>query len=59
VSLVEYVAEDGRKGLWSYEHHMPQYRGIPGPGSRGWGARWQEGIGGFEDSIRNVNEENI
>jgi hypothetical protein len=25
----------------------------------GWGAAWGEGIGGFGDSICNVNEENI
>ena len=37
VSLVAYVAEDGRRGPWSCEDHMPQYRGMPGPGSRsGW-----------------------
>ena len=40
VSLVAYVAEDclnGRRGPWSCEDHMSQYRGMPGPGSRsGW-----------------------
>jgi hypothetical protein len=41
---------------------MPQYRGIPGPGSRsGWiGEQGRgEGIGDFWDTIENVNEENI
>ena len=38
-----YVAEDaelainGMRGPWSCKGHMPQYRGMPGPGSRsGW-----------------------
>jgi hypothetical protein len=36
VALAVYVAEDalvnGRRGPWSCEDSMPQYRGIPGPG---------------------------
>jgi hypothetical protein len=38
-----YVAEDGlvshqwERGPWSCEGSMPQYRGLPGPGSgSGW-----------------------
>jgi hypothetical protein len=28
---------NGRRGPWSCEDSMPQYRGMPGPGSRnGW-----------------------
>jgi hypothetical protein len=46
---------------------MPQYRGMPGPGSRnGWVSRGRgERIGGFRgetrngDNIQNVNKENI
>jgi hypothetical protein len=41
---------------------MPQYRGIPGPKSKcGWVEEqvWGKGIGVFQDSIWNVNEENI
>ena len=41
--LAAYVAEDGlvvingRKDPWSCEGSMPQYTGMPGPGSRiGW-----------------------
>jgi hypothetical protein len=41
--LVAYVAEDGLVGHqweekpWSWEDHVPQYRGMPGPGSgSGW-----------------------
>jgi hypothetical protein len=56
-SVVAYVAEDGlvgngRRGPWSCEDHMPQYRGMPGPGSgSGWvGEQGREGIGNFGDS---------
>jgi hypothetical protein len=43
---------------------MSQYQGMPEPGSgSGWvgeqGGERVEGIGGFWDSILNVNEENI
>jgi hypothetical protein len=41
---------------------MPQYRGIPGLGSRsGWVGEKGRGevIVDFQDSIWNVNEENI
>ena len=40
MSLVAYVPEDGlviingRRGPWYCEDHMPQYRGMIGPGSR-------------------------
>jgi hypothetical protein len=45
---------------WSCKLYMPQYRGMPGPRSgSGWvGEQGQEGIGDFQDSIWNVNEEN-
>jgi hypothetical protein len=43
MALAAYVAEDGlighqwRRGTWSCEGFMPQYRGMPGPESRsGW-----------------------
>ena len=59
MSLAAYVAEDGlvgiigRRGSWSCEDNAPQYRGLPGPGSRSgwWGAGQGEGIGDFQDSI--------
>jgi hypothetical protein len=43
----------GRGVPWSSEDHMPQYRGMPGPGSRnGWlGRRESKDIGGFGDRI--------
>ena len=35
---------NGRRGLWSCEGSMPQYRGMPGPGSRsGWVGEQGEG----------------
>jgi hypothetical protein len=39
---------------------MPQYRGMPGPRSgSGWVEEWVgERVGGFSDSIGNVNEIN-
>ena len=54
-----YVAEDGlvvingRRGLWSCEVSMPQYRGMPGPGSvsRGWG----KGMEVFRGETRNLH----
>jgi hypothetical protein len=33
------VAIIGRRGPWSCEDYMPQYRGMPGPGS------WSEWVG--------------
>jgi hypothetical protein len=41
MALAAYVAEEGlineRRGPWSNECSMPQYRGMPTPGSRsGW-----------------------
>jgi hypothetical protein len=73
VELVIYVAEDGlvgheRRGPWSYEVSMPQYRGMLGPGMGvgGLGSRGSgEDIGDFGgetmngDNISNVNKENI
>ena len=51
VALAIYVAEDGlvaiggRRGPWSCEGSMPQYREMPGPGS---GSDWvsEQGIRG-------------
>jgi hypothetical protein len=43
VFVVEYVTEFGlvginvRRGPWSCEYYMPQFREMPGPGS---GSRW-------------------
>jgi hypothetical protein len=56
IALASYVAEDGlaiigRRGPWSCANSMPQYRGIPGQGSRsgGFGSRGSgEGIGGLQ-----------
>ena len=52
VALAIFVAEDGlvvingRRGPWSCEGFMPQYRGMPGPGSRsGWVGQQGEGTG--------------
>ena len=41
----DYVAINGRRGPWSCEDSMPQYRGMPGPGSGSW---WvgEQGDGG-------------
>jgi hypothetical protein len=36
---------NGRRG-WSYEGSMPQYRGMPWPGSRSGWVGEQEGKGG-------------
>jgi hypothetical protein len=53
VALAIYVAKsviNVRRGPWSYEGSMPQYRGMPGPGmgvgglERGWG----EWVGDFQ-----------
>jgi hypothetical protein len=51
MALAAYVAEDGlishqwRRGPWSCEGSMPQYRGMPGLGSRSGqvGKQGQEG----------------
>jgi hypothetical protein len=56
VSLAAHVAEDGLVShQWeerSYKDHMPQYRGMPGPGSgSGWVGEGGERIGDFWDSI--------
>ena len=52
MALAAYVGEDclvvinGRRGPWSYEGSMPQYRGMPGPGSRsGWVGKQGSGEG--------------
>jgi hypothetical protein len=57
LSLAAYVAEDGLVShQWEEsEDHMPQYKGMPGPGSgSGWFGK-QGGVGGdigdFRDSI--------
>jgi hypothetical protein len=40
MTLAAYVTEDGlvghhgRRGPWSWEGSMPQYRGMPEPGSK-------------------------
>jgi hypothetical protein len=56
MALAANVAEDGlvgingRRGPWSCEDSIPQYRGMPGPGGRhGWVVEQGEGegIGGF------------
>jgi hypothetical protein len=40
-----YSVINGRKGPWSCEGSMPQYRGIPGLGSRsGWVGEQGEGV---------------
>jgi hypothetical protein len=51
VSLAAYVEEggldghNGRRGPWSYEDYMPQYRGMPGPGTRsGWVGEKNRGL---------------
>jgi hypothetical protein len=58
VSLAAYVTEDGlighhgRRGPWSCEGSMPQYRGMPGPGSwNGWVGEQGKGGGnrGFSE----------
>jgi hypothetical protein len=60
MSLVAYVAEDGlvshqwEERLLGYcEDHMPQYRGIPGPGS---GSGWIEEQGRMEGRYRGLWE---
>jgi hypothetical protein len=53
VALAVFVVEDGlvsingRKGPWSCEGSMPQYRGMPGPGT---------GVGGLGSRGRGVEE---
>jgi hypothetical protein len=60
VSLVAYVAEYGLVGYEWEERPLVLSRSYaPKQGNArsrkqewvGWGARWQEGIGGFRDSI--------
>ena len=53
--LVAYVAEDGlwvngRIGSWSCEDYMPQYRGMPGPGS-GSGQVGEQGVGNVKGTF--------
>jgi hypothetical protein len=49
----------GRENPWSCKLCMPQYRGTPGPRSgSGWVGGQGRGMGDFQDSIWNVNEEN-
>jgi hypothetical protein len=43
---------NGRRDLWSSDGSVPQYRGMPGPGSRsGWVGEQEEGGGdrGFSE----------
>ena len=43
---------NGRRGPWSCEDYMPQYREMPGPGSaNGWVREQEEGRGyrGFSE----------
>ena len=41
-----YSVINGRRGPWSCEGSMPQYRGMPGPESRsGWVGKLFEGGG--------------
>ena len=45
---------NGRRGPWSYEGSMTQYRGMPGPGSgSGWVGEQGEGEG---DKGRRLSE---
>jgi hypothetical protein len=44
-----YLPINGRRGPWSFEDHMPQYRGMPGPGSRNGWVREQDGGNGIRD----------
>jgi hypothetical protein len=46
---------NGKRGSWSCEGSIPQYRGMPGPG-RGSGWVGEQGVGG-ED--RGISEEKI
>ena len=68
MSLVVYVAEDGLVGHQWEERPLVLRRSYsPIQGNTrarnkewvSWGAGWREGIGGFGDSILNVNEDNI
>jgi hypothetical protein len=57
MALAAYVAEDGlvvindRRGPWSCEASMPQYRRMPGSGNRsGWvGEQGEGGDRGFSE----------
>jgi hypothetical protein len=47
----------GRRGPWSYEGSMPQYRGMPGPGSgSGWVGEQGEGGGDREFSEKKLGK---
>jgi hypothetical protein len=68
VSLVAYVAEDGLVGHhWEERSLVLQRSYAPLQGNAiaskgewvGWGVGWGKGIGGFKDSIWNVNEKNL
>jgi hypothetical protein len=59
-----YVAEDGlvghngRRGPWSCEGYMAQYKGIPGPGCRSGSVGEQGvGVGGEDRSFQSGNQE--
>jgi hypothetical protein len=45
----------GKRGPWSCEDSMPQYRGMPGPGS---GSGWV-GTGGGEGRYRGFSERKL
>ena len=53
MSLAAYVAEDDlvdhqwEERPWSCEDYMPQYRGMPGAGSRSGGWVGEQGRGGY------------
>jgi hypothetical protein len=68
LSLVAYVAEDGLiSHQWEERPLVLRRSYAPVQGNArtrkqewvGWGAGTGEGVGGLEDSISNVNEENI
>jgi hypothetical protein len=44
---------NGRRGQWSWEGSMPQYRGMPGPGSR---SGWAGDQGGGDDRAFSVGK---
>jgi hypothetical protein len=51
----------GRRSLSSFQDHMPQYRGMPGPGSRsGWVGEQGRGVyRRLSGQHLKVNDENI
>ena len=66
MALAAYVAEDGlvshqwRRGPWSCEGSMPQYKEVPGPGSgSGWVGEKKEGPWDKEFSGKTRKGDNI